>query len=275
VSESTSLPGTACSNCGDPRTGVYCAQCGERQPGHHDLRVSHLFHELVHELVHVDGKLFRTLRELIVRPGQLTVEYFAGQKQRSIPPLRMFLTLFALQFVAFTAYKPAAIYSVQTFKKLDRAGALTLLLNKRAAKHHLTREAYEEQVDQHWHRNLTLLQLANIVGLAVVLKLLYARRKRVLAEHVVFAAHFLCFSYIFLLLIWPIYAITGFTPGPMQRTISGAHIILNVIYLYFAQRRYYGQSKGKTMIKTALAWGGTYIVTVVILTVGLIAAMLQ
>lgn len=235
----------------------------------------HLLHDLVHELVHVDGKLFRTLRELILRPGQLTREYFAGQKQRSIPPLRLFLTLFALQFLAYTAYKPAAVYSVGTMTKFKGGANLTKLLDRRAVKLHLTPEAFAEQVDHHWRSNLSMLQLANIVGIALVLKLLYLRRKRALAEHLVFAAHYLCFSYLFLLLVWPVYAVVGFTPGPLQTALTSVHIVVNVIYLYFAQRRYYGQSQGKTVVKTALLWGGTYVVSVVIIAGALIAALLQ
>jgi hypothetical protein len=275
VSDVHSLPSSECTNCGHSRIGVYCANCGERQPGHHDLKVSHFLHELFHEVAHVDGKLFRTLRELIVRPGQLTREYFAGQKQRSVPPLRLFLTLFAVQFLAYTAYKPAAVYSVGTFLKFDTHGKLATLIAHRAAKNHVTPETYQEDVDHRWHRNLSMLQLANVVGMAFALKLLYLRRKRALAEHLVFAAHFLCFSYIVSLLIWPIYAVMGFTPGPMQRALSALHIVINVLYLYFAQRRYYGQGKGKTAVKTALLWAGTYVVFVIILSGALIAAMLQ
>ncbi|HEX2832329.1 MAG TPA: DUF3667 domain-containing protein [Thermoanaerobaculia bacterium] len=266
---------TICTNCHDPRAATYCANCGEQQPSHHDLTVKHLLHELLHEMLHVDGKLWRTLKELIVHPGQLTVEYFAGQKKRSIGPLRLFLTLFALQFVAYTAYKPAAIYSVATFRKFDTNGALGSMLDRKAAKHHMTREAYDDKIDERWHKNLSMLQLANIVGIAIVLKLIYLRRKRAFAEHLVFAAHYLTFSYLFTLLIWPFYAANGFTPGPLQRTLTLTHIGVNLIYLFFAQRRFYGQSSGKAALKTALAWAGTYAVAVTIMAGALVAAMLQ
>jgi hypothetical protein len=112
--------GTACTNCGAGGAGVYCAQCGEKQPHHHDLTLRHFGHDVLHELVHLDSKLFTTLRDLIMKPGHLTAEYFAGRKKRSIAPLRLFLTLFAIQFLAFTLYKPAARYSVETFLKSTR-----------------------------------------------------------------------------------------------------------------------------------------------------------
>jgi uncharacterized membrane protein YkgB len=264
-----------CTNCNDPRVAKYCANCGEQQPSHHDRTVKHFAHELMHEMLHLDGKLWRTLRVLVTKPGQLTVEYFAGQKKRSIGPLRLFLTLFALQFVAYTAYKPAAIYSVATFRKFDTNHALSSMLDRKAAKHHMTPEAYDEKIDERWHKNLSMLQLANVLGIALVLKVIYARRKRALVEHLVFAAHYLTFSYCVTLLIWPVYAATGFTPGPLQRTLTVTHIAINLVYLYFAQRRFYEQSKGKAVLKTALVWGGTYVVAVTIIASALIAAMVQ
>src|SRR5438128_27409 len=166
---------TPCTNCGGPSSD-YCVRCGERQPGHHDLSVKHFAHDVVHEFVHLDSKLFRTLRDIVTKPGFLTEEYFAGRKSRYIAPLRLFLTLFALQFVAFTFYQPAAVYTVKSFERFDSVGALTKLIEKRAVKLHLTREQFEERLDERWHKNYSLLQLINIVGLAVVLKVLHPKR---------------------------------------------------------------------------------------------------
>src|SRR6266852_5753468 len=127
---------SACTNCGAVAADAYCARCGERQPGHHDLSVPHFAHEVFHEIAHVDSKLFTTLRDLLTKPGFLTQEYFAGRKSRYVPALRLFLTLFALQFLAFTAYAPAALYSVKSMKKFDWTGALHELLDKKAQRIH-------------------------------------------------------------------------------------------------------------------------------------------
>lgn len=263
----------ACTNCGAEMADIFCAECGERQPGHHDLSVKHFAGEVVDELVHVDSKLFTTLRTLVTRPGFLAEEYFAGRKTRTIAPLRLFLALFALQFVAFTFYKPAARYSVTALKRFDSRGALTQLLDRGAKKNHMTGEEYEAKVDERWHKNLSLLELANIVGVAVVLKVLH--RRRYFVEHLVFAAYFLSFMYIVALLFWPIYATFGFHPGPLQRTMSAVSIGIALVYLFFAQRRVYGGGKGTTVFKTALLWGGNFMVSAVILAGALIAALLQ
>ncbi|HXH37971.1 MAG TPA: DUF3667 domain-containing protein [Thermoanaerobaculia bacterium] len=265
---------TVCSNCGATSADEYCARCGERQPGHHDLSLGHFVHDVVHEFVHLDSKLFRTLRDLVTRPGFLTQEYFAGRKSRFIPPLRLFLTLFALQFLAFTFHTPAAIYTVASMKKFDTAGAFTKLLAKKAVRSHLTAEELEQRIDERWHKNYSLLQLLNIIGVALVLKLLYHRRY--LVEHLVFAAHLLAFSYILSLLVsWPVYAAAGFQPGPVQKIVTAITIGIQLIYLFLAQRRFYSDSPASAAIKTVLLWGGRFAVTIVIIAGSLIAAIVM
>ena len=265
---------TKCTNCGADSADVYCARCGEKQPGHHDLGVSHFAHEVFHELAHVDSKFFTTLRDLVAKPGFLTQEYFAGRKSRYIPPLRLFLVLFALQFLAFTVYTPAAMYTVAKIAKFDKAGALTKLIERASVKRHLTPEEFEQRIDDRWHKNYTLLQLLNILGFALVLKLLYLRRY--LAEHLVFAAHFLAFSYIVTLVVdWPIYAVAGFQPGPVQKAVSATTICIALVYLFIAQRRFYGSGRASTAFKTVLLWGGRFAVMVLLLGGSLIAAILM
>jgi hypothetical protein len=265
---------TACTNCGAEAADVYCARCGERQPGHHDLSVAHFTHDVVHEFVHVDSKLFRTLRDLVARPGFLAQEYFAGRKSRYIAPLRLFLTLFALQFLAFTFYQPAAMYNVKSFERFDKAGALTRLVERAAARRHLTRDEFEERLDERWHHYYSLLQLVNILGVALVLKVLHPRRY--LVEHLVFAAHFLAFSYIVALVIdWPIYAIAGFRPGPLQKAVSAITIAILLVYLFLAQRRFYSATRAAAAVKTVLLWLGRWAVMVLLLGGSLVVAILM
>jgi len=263
-----------CSNCGADGTDVYCPRCGERQPGHHDLSVRHFAHEVFHELAHVDSKLFSTLGDLLIKPGFLTQEYFAGRKSRYIAPLRLFLILFALQFLAFTFYAPAALYSVKSMKRFDTSGALTTLMERRALKRHLTVEQLEERLDERWHKNYSLLQLANILGVAIVLKVLHHRRY--FAEHLVFAAHLLAFSYIVTMVVdWPVYAIAGFKPGPVHRIVQAITIVIQLVYLFLAQRRFYGDGPGPAGFKTVLLWCGRFVVTVALIAGSLIAAIVM
>lgn len=87
---------TACGNCGTALQGAYCHACG--QSAHnpvHDLR--HALEEVFESFWHLDGRVFRTLRDLLA-PGRVARNYLRGQRVRYIPPLRLFLVLTLLTF---------------------------------------------------------------------------------------------------------------------------------------------------------------------------------
>jgi hypothetical protein len=87
---------TACENCGTALQGAYCHACG--QGAHNPLHdVKHALEEVFESFWHLDGRVFRTLRDLLV-PGRVACNYLAGQRVRYIPPLRLFLVLTVLTF---------------------------------------------------------------------------------------------------------------------------------------------------------------------------------
>lgn len=262
-----------CTNCGAEGTDVYCPRCGEKQPGHHDLTVGHFTHEALHELLHLDSKLFATLAALLFRPGQLTAEYFAGRKKRYIAPLRLFLTLFALQLIAFSFYKPAAIYSIDGIAAMDASGRFEKLIERGAARDRLPVEVYKERIDEKWHKATTWLQFGNILGVALILQLLY--RRRFFAEHLVFASHLLSFTYLATLALWPVYAWWGVRRGPLQSSLSVLFTAVALIYTYLALRRFFGTGKGKAIVKTGILYAGVTAVALGLMAIGLAIAFVN
>ncbi len=274
-SQESPVPAKPCTNCSHDVVGVYCARCGEKQPGHHDLTLGHFLHELFHELVHVDSKVFRTLRDLIARPGELTAAYFEGRKQRYIPPLRLFLTLFALQFLAYSSYKPVAIYSLETLMTMDKTHQFELAMQRAAAKRHLTFAELTESVNHRWQKNMSLLSLSGILGIAVMLKLLYARRRRFLAEHLVFAAHFMCFTYVMSLALFPIHLVTGVGKTTPNRLLLLVTAGISIYYVFIGLRRVYGQGPGKRLFKSVMVVAAMFATTMLLFTGALLGAIIQ
>jgi hypothetical protein len=86
----------ACENCGSVLQGHYCHVCGQR--AHNPLRsFAHAVEEVFESLWHLDGRIFRTTRELFV-PGRVAVNYLAGHRVRYIAPLRLFVILSLITF---------------------------------------------------------------------------------------------------------------------------------------------------------------------------------
>ena len=87
----------ACVNCGAPAERAYCPDCGQET----DVRLPTLrqfMRETTGSLVAIDGRLWRTLRALLTRPGFLTHEYFRGRRRFYVRPARLFLATSLILF---------------------------------------------------------------------------------------------------------------------------------------------------------------------------------
>ncbi len=89
-----------CANCGTAMHGEFCHHCG--QSIHSVLKpVHHMLEDGMDMFLHVDGRILHTLPPLMTRPGFLTLEYFAGRRQRYVAPFRLMFVLCLLSFFAF------------------------------------------------------------------------------------------------------------------------------------------------------------------------------
>jgi len=88
---------SACRNCGSASPGNFCPQCGQ-ETSLHPPSLWEFAHEFLTHYVALEGPLWRTLRLLVLRPGDLTREFLAGRRRRFIPPLRLYLSASFLFF---------------------------------------------------------------------------------------------------------------------------------------------------------------------------------
>ena len=91
---------TACLNCGTALVGDYCHRCG--QQGHVHRTLGAFWHDLLHGVLHFEGKMWRTLPMLAFRPGELTRRYIAGERARFVSPLALFLFSVFLMFAVLS-----------------------------------------------------------------------------------------------------------------------------------------------------------------------------
>lgn len=89
----------ACLNCGAALVGSHCHSCGQRAHVHRSL--SAFAHDLLHGVLHFEGKIWRTLPLLVWRPGKLTREYIDGRRASYVSPIALFLFVVFLSFAGF------------------------------------------------------------------------------------------------------------------------------------------------------------------------------
>ena len=85
-----------CLNCGTELTGDYCHTCGQRAHVHRTLHA--FWHDLLHGVLHFEGKIWHTLPLLAWRPGELTRRYIDGERAKFVSPMALFLFSVFLMF---------------------------------------------------------------------------------------------------------------------------------------------------------------------------------
>jgi Protein of unknown function (DUF3667) len=156
-----------CLNCATPLVGAFCHACG--QGGHIHRSLSAIGHDLLHGVFHFEGKLWRTLPMLALRPGALTRRYIAGERARFVSPMALFLFGVFAMFAVFQMVGMSAPTDVNTNNvtlTLEQARAKAIADRDEAAKRLAAivpgdprRERAEERLQD---RNEEVSELANL-----------------------------------------------------------------------------------------------------------------
>ena len=94
-----------CLNCGAKLLGDFCHECGQRAHVHRSLKG--FFHDLLHGVLHFEGKIWRTTAKLIGNPGDLTRRYIDGERARYVSPIALFLFSVFLMFAVLSLAGPS------------------------------------------------------------------------------------------------------------------------------------------------------------------------
>lgn len=205
-------------------TGPYCAQCGEAAIDPAARTVRHFVaHAVLDEIVHLDGKFWRTLRALFFSPGTLTAEFIAGRRRLYIGPIKLLLAAifaFALLtqggFVASLMMGPITLNIAPTAPPqgatiresvffIDRFGVLDRQLTRRIGPGDGPTGAAQAQFHERLRRLVQPLSFGNVFFLALGLFVMFRARVPLLVDHLVFSVHTVTFVLFSSLLLLPAY----------------------------------------------------------------------
>lgn len=95
-----------CKNCGDNTRGRHCHSCGQKTDTHR-LTTKHFFtHDLLHGLFHLDRGLPKTLKAILLRPGQVASDYINGKRKSYYNFFYLLLLISALLLFLVSTTKP-------------------------------------------------------------------------------------------------------------------------------------------------------------------------
>lgn len=266
----------ACPGCGEGLVGDYCHGCGEKRPDARDLSLRHFFSEAAQELTSVEhSKLFHTIWSLLFRPGFLTCEWIAGRRRRYLKPLNLCLGILALSLFAYSVYKPVSMFDVEKFIRADKREDSIKVFERFAQKKNMELAVLFDRIGEKWQRYMSLAPLPIIGGFALVLQLVFIFSRRFFVEHLVFSMHFVSFSTLMVVLLWPVYFCIGIKPGGLNMLLAVFKWAIDVIYMFYALRAVYGLGRGRTLLTSVVLVVGYFIVYLLVLIAALVGAIVS
>jgi len=249
-----------CPTCAQGVDTEYCPRCGERRILPRELTLRGLGRQFLKSTSSIDGRLFRTLRALLARPGALTVAWVDGPRKPYVGPIQLFL-LANVAFVAAQSLTGSNVFSSTLSSHLhqqDWSGLAQRLLAGRLARGPLPLAAYEIEFNRAVAFYAKSLVIVMTIPFAAILQALFMKRRRPFVLQMVFSLHF----YSFLLLLYCI-AIAlsaidlvrggaGLESPRLDTLLTLFNLLATTAYLYFAVSRVYG-ARGIARLAASLA----------------------
>ncbi|MDN2712999.1 DUF3667 domain-containing protein [Janthinobacterium sp. SUN118] len=251
---------STCHNCNTDAPGNFCSACGQTTAVHMPSAREFL-HEFVAHYVALEGKLWRTLALLLLRPGALSNEYIAGRRVRYVEPLRVYLTFSILFFailkfgsgdmlltvhdeqVRVSAHGPhPATANGPAQMQLSILGQTPALPHQWQDFVQLSTAEKQKLVADSFFHYAPYAMFCLMPLFALFLKILYLGSGRRYGEHFLFALHTNAFAFITM-------ALMTLIPVDLIRLALGVWLLA---YLPWAMWRVYGGGKLATVCRWAL-----------------------
>jgi hypothetical protein len=219
-----------------------------------------MLHQAVEAFTSLDGRLWRTVRDLLRSPGALTVRFHEGSRKPYIGPFTLFLLTNVL-FVAMELLPGSNIFSTPLDQHLHNQAWSPLaqdLVTHRLDDKGTTVDAYAPIFDQAVAKNAQSLVILMVLPFALLLPLLFRKSRMPFAVHLAFSLHFHAFLLLLITAALLIPATDQWLGGPglaspiLDNGIAIGALLLSAMYLYHSAGRVYGGSGTTRTFKALL-----------------------
>ncbi|PCI63342.1 MAG: hypothetical protein COB37_05115 [Kordiimonadales bacterium] len=230
-----------CQSCQTPFAGGFCHGCGERKLEDGQRKVSVLFGQLLEEVSSLDGKLFRTAKAFMMRPGELSLAHYRGVRKPYIRPLTLFLLINVLYFLVSNLTDFALPLHDQ--KLQPYGGWLTAIIENEIATSGKTFDELAVVYNMTSELVAKSIVIISVPFLVPFVWLINPQRRFYLIDHTVFSVHIYSF-----VLVWPMVLVALNTVIALLKPDGALSLWYPAlmlfpplfIYSFFAQKKMYG-----------------------------------
>ncbi len=249
-------PPDHCLNCNagfaDPRP-KFCPDCGQ-ESNVRPPRLGEFMQQFGGAYLATEGALWRTLKLLLLKPGELTRQYLAGRRKHYVLPLRLYLTISVVVLLLMRTL--SAVQFRVSDDDLPTERPTSMSMNIGSGKAGLRDGVYfcedlpqwvckrlQRRIDvdpkavrgevaalgERFMGNVGAAMFVLLPSFALWLQLVYRNRRLRYTEHLVFALHVHAFGFLMLALM-----LTELGP------VVFAAVVATPVYTLLAMKRVYG-----------------------------------
>jgi hypothetical protein len=273
-----------CPSCRAAVATPYCPECGERPLRARELTLRGLCEQAFEAFTSIDGRLLRSFRCLVSRPGLLTVAFLEGRRKPYIGPISLFLVANVL-FFAIESLTGGTVFSTPLASHLHTqpwSPVAEVLVPRRLAAMGTTLELYTPKFDAAVALHARSLILLMALSFAILPRLVFRRGRHPFAAHAAFALHLYAYMLLLFCVATTLPAVNLLHGGErstselLDHAISIGLMAVCGAYLYFAIGRVYGGSRkarlvnavGLTVAVAAIVLGYRFALLVITLYAG-------
>ncbi len=248
-----------CPSCKAPVSTPYCPRCGEEPLKPRDLTLHGFAEKAFHDFTSIDARTLRSVRTVILRPGELTLAWFQGIRKPYVLPLALFL-IANVVFVALQLSTGQHVFNLSLDSHLhqqDWSSLAQSLLSRRLDVTGRSLEEYAPVFDRRVAINAKSLVVLMSFAFSLLLPVVFLREKRPFMLHVVFSLHFYAFLLLLMsasLLVAGLSAFLGFggiEAAAVDSVLSVAMLLICTAYIYRAIEPVY-ESQGARRVVSAV-----------------------
>ena len=286
-----------CQNCGYRDRGNFCSNCGQSFAAL-NRPLKDIMAE-VGDIVNLDSRIIRSIFPFLFKPGFLTREYLAGKRKKYMSPFRLYLLMSLLFFFLAQSTSKKITEAGDNWLQIkedttdavirDDSLAIELLkndsifmadidstsTNKSIRKAKRRKRLREGAIDaltnktiflQNFYRTISYVLFLLMPVFALLLKLLYVRRRVFYIEHLMFSIN----MHSFMLLVFSMMIILS---QILKENSQYAAFMFILVPVYFTagMKRFYQQALLKIILKEMIL-GGIY--TIILLASLLLAGFI-
>ncbi len=248
-----------CKTCGIQFQGRFCNNCGEKVLHPHDKSISHFIEEAFHFITHFDTKIFRSLRLMFAKPGFVAMEYCEGRRRKYFSPVSMFM----IGVVIYLLFPVLQGLNISFHNHISNNNSLHIYIVQKWAVHkasveQITLAQLAEKFDHLSPKFSKVLLLVLIPLSALVLSLLFRRKKAYFFDHMMLAAEINAVILFLVFIILPVLFVGISKVLPINLEYGDnvlfltLHTILILLILIFSFKRFYQVKFLTALIKAIL-----------------------